>query len=657
MEAHQRTFFTRRGIAVRRGAGRAPGRRALTGEHAGFDEFDLLSGAMHYWRLDRNDWPACLAAMRELGLRVVETYVPWGVHETGPGKYDWRREYDLAAFLDEIASAGMLAIVRPGPHINAELTYFGFPRRILEDRRILAVSARDTPVWMPAPPRMFPVPSYASLPFRDEVSGWFAAVAGIVAPRMAPDGPVIAVQVDNEAQMFFRLGAYDHDYHPDALAWWNSYSKGKEPPRAWDPAQASRCVQWVAFKEDYVARSLSWMCAALEDAGIRGIARFHNLPPAEPTLVNLPAVAAAIADEVGMDFYHRAQDYEVCRRRALYLAGSAERLPFAPEVGAGGPPWLPPMSAEDQKSITLGLLACGVRALNLYMTVDRERWYGAPISELGEPRPQAAFFHRLLMVLDEVEWTALRRRVPVALISSRADARFAWASSVADPLTPVLGELLGLGPAGGAELALDHDAIMQRRWMSAAERALDMAPVPYDLVDEASSRAHLARYPIIVLPTIRRVDRELWKKLRELAERGTVIVIGPGKPTQDQHGEPLGHDAAMPRGAGMIRPESIDDLAGFAEDLAGLAELGGDLPDEWLAEQEDVDCSLFEDRHGRPRVLFVGNRGNDGVSAEILVPPGTLLGDAFTDEELRADSEGMVEILLEPYQVRMLLVG
>src|SRR5439155_11817396 len=32
-----------------------------------------------------------------------------------------------------------------------------------------------------------------------------------IAPYLAPGGPVVAIGVDNEAQMFFRLGAYDHD--------------------------------------------------------------------------------------------------------------------------------------------------------------------------------------------------------------------------------------------------------------------------------------------------------------------------------------------------------------------------------------------------------------------------------------------------------------
>lgn len=42
----------------------------------------MWAGAMHYWRHAPEDWGACLDAMKAMGLRLVDTYVPWGVHET-----------------------------------------------------------------------------------------------------------------------------------------------------------------------------------------------------------------------------------------------------------------------------------------------------------------------------------------------------------------------------------------------------------------------------------------------------------------------------------------------------------------------------------------------------------------------------------------------
>ena len=55
------------------------------------------------------------------------------------------------------------------------------------------------------------------------------------------------------------------------------------------------------------------------------------------------------------------------------------------------------------------LWACayGLRAFNLYMTVDREQWYGAPIDADGEPRPQAERFRRLITALQRTRFHTL----------------------------------------------------------------------------------------------------------------------------------------------------------------------------------------------------------------------------------------------------------
>jgi len=645
VDEHRRTVVSERGLTI-----------CAAGEDATGDrELDLFSGEMHYFRVARRDWRRCLHAMRELGLRIVSTYVPWGVHETASGTFDFGGELDLGAFLDEVARADMFAIVRPGPHINAELTFFGFPERILRDDEMLARSARDTPVWMPAPPRMFPVPSYASRGFRREAATWLGAVAAIVAPRLAPDGPVIAVQADNEMQMFFRVGAYDHDYHPDALSWWRDFAPDLgEPPRAWNADDAERCVTWVQFKEEYAASSLAWVARELRAAGLAGVPMLHNLPPTDPSHVNLPRAREAMDGLVGLDFYHQAKDYATYRRRALYLAGTAEPLPFAPELGVGGPLWLLPMSAADQENVTLGLLSAGLRAFNLFMTVDRERYYGAPIAVDGSARPPAPWLEKLLALLGEVEWTRLRRQAPVALVLSRADARFVTASSYADPITPVIGEFLGLGPAGAAELSRDLAATEQRRWFAAVEIALALAQVPYEIVDEACPVEQLARYRAVVLPTIDRVDRAAWKRLHQVAKRGTRVICGPGRPTRDEYDRPLGDDARLPSRAGLIREESRTDLPSLAADLEQVA---GELPNVWVTVNGvPVDCSVFADKDGRARLCFVGNRDAEPCRAQLAVPPGAQLDDPFAGSSFSPNRAGLAEIPLAGFQVRALRV-
>src|SRR3954470_20838866 len=204
----------------------------------------LWAGAMHYWRHAPEDWGPCLDAMKAMGLRLVDTYVPWGVHETAQGAFDFGERYarlDVARFIRLAAEKGLHVIARPGPHINAALTYFGLPERVVWERDCQARTPRDNPVVLPMVPVAFPVPSYASDAFHDETALWFDAVGKVLAPLLHPHGPIVMLQVDNEGALYFRDGPYDQDYHPDAVALFRAFLRGKYPSvkalrEAWNDA-------------------------------------------------------------------------------------------------------------------------------------------------------------------------------------------------------------------------------------------------------------------------------------------------------------------------------------------------------------------------------------------------------------------------------------
>jgi beta-galactosidase len=80
----------------------------------------LVSGEVHYWRLDPGVWPRVLSAAQELGLRTVASYVQWHFHEVRPGEFDFvgatDRRRNLVAYLDLVREAGLDLIIRPGPY-------------------------------------------------------------------------------------------------------------------------------------------------------------------------------------------------------------------------------------------------------------------------------------------------------------------------------------------------------------------------------------------------------------------------------------------------------------------------------------------------------------------------------------------------------------
>ena len=75
----------------------------------------------------------------------------------------------IAAIATAPGAAGLAVVLRPGPHVNAELTSFGMPDHVLADPACQARSASGSPVWMPSPPRAWPLPSYASTVFREHI--------------------------------------------------------------------------------------------------------------------------------------------------------------------------------------------------------------------------------------------------------------------------------------------------------------------------------------------------------------------------------------------------------------------------------------------------------------------------------------------------------
>ena len=100
-------------------------------------EFKILSGAIHYFRIQPEDWYHSLYNLKALGFNTVETYVPWNMHEPKKGQFDFQGILDIEKFLQIAQDLGLYAIVRPSPFICAEWEFGGMPAWLLtEDMRI-----------------------------------------------------------------------------------------------------------------------------------------------------------------------------------------------------------------------------------------------------------------------------------------------------------------------------------------------------------------------------------------------------------------------------------------------------------------------------------------------------------------------------------------
>ncbi|NOY93159.1 MAG: hypothetical protein GXP55_18395 [Deltaproteobacteria bacterium] len=618
----------------------------------GDDEQPLYSGAMHYFRLRPERWRAGLVALKDLGLEMVETYVPWSVHERERGKLDFGQgdpRLDLGRFLDMAAEEGLRAFVRPGPHINAELTDFGLPRFVLEDKAVQARSPRQNPVILSFPPRMFPVPSYASDTYHRLVGGWFDAVAEVVKPRLYPDGNVVLLQVDNEATGFFRDGPFGQDYHPDAVALYRRFLLARHgdlealgrahgepyasvddvvPPTEFRPGRQAltQLLDWAAFREHLMEHALGRMRRRMSRAGLSGVPVVHNLPLGDGgQAASVPALEKTVS-LVGFDYYHAAREHRTIKRRTLALAGSS-KLAYAPEMGAGAPPWFTPLSHEDSLYCAQVACAYGLRGFNLYMTVDRDRWYGAPIDAMGRPRPEARAWKAFFAFLTRTRFFELERKAEVALVIPREYRRLARISHTLGPISPSTLEAIGASPVDACRRDTYgfSEPIQLRYWhmLASFARALTAAGIPYLAIDSDAPPKRFEGYAVVYSPTWELADDERLAALDAAANSGARLVIGPRLPEVDSRGRAT--DWSAPAGTLVLDAGGDDEVTECVAQLD--QELG--LAHPFRAHPTPVETSVHDDADG-PRVLFVINPSRRAQRASVVLPRPMRLRDALS---------------------------
>ena len=636
-------------------------RRAQMHPHGidlGHEIIPLWCGAMHYWRLDPADWGAGLDALRSMGMRVVDTYVPWGVHEQNDGSFDFGTRdprLDVRRFLREAHARGFKVVVRPGPHINAELTYFGLPERIVWNQECQARTPRNNPVMLPMLPVAFPVPSYASRAFFAETKKWFAAVGGALSTLRFPEGPIVMVQVDNEGALYFRDGAYDQDYHPDAIADFRrflgeKYGSGAELSRAWSMAELdletvmppmrfdaveatdlARHLDWMEFHEELLAAAMGTFREQLEACGLGGVPTLHNFPLGEAA-TPLNAARLGSLDLIGLDYYHRAnpREHPLIVRRTTELASRAVGLgspAFAAEIGAGFPPFFSPIDEKDALYTLLTGLAYGLRGYNLYMAVERDRWVGAPIDAHGRRRPFADAFTALNEALERTKFHTLRRRCDVRLVMPRALRRLARATHAFGPVTPAVFNVLGASFEESCleeELGLGEVATIEAEaFLRAFEGALTDRGVPFAYAGGESLDASVAGARWIVCATAGGVKPGFLDQLRRRAQEGVKVTVGPHVPQRDGSMRLL----ETPVDVTDFEVEPLDAIDRAGTLVARRIEELGLIT--YAIDPDDAYVTVHEDDSGAPRVVFVMNPTAATVLARVSVAGASQLVDAI----------------------------
>ncbi|KAI0033132.1 glycoside hydrolase family 35 protein [Vararia minispora EC-137] len=164
-----------------------------------WDEYSLLlrgqriflwSGEFHTYRLPVPDlWLDVLQKAKAAGLNAVSVYTHWGQINPSPGVIDFDGFRALAPLYEAARKAGIFIVLRPGPYINAETTAGGIAHWVTSQ---VAGNLRTNAT--------------------DYFKSWQDYIHGIIDEtssfQITADGPVIAVQIDNEYSQNSRTAPY-----------------------------------------------------------------------------------------------------------------------------------------------------------------------------------------------------------------------------------------------------------------------------------------------------------------------------------------------------------------------------------------------------------------------------------------------------------------
>ena len=153
------------------------------------EEYTIISGAMHYFRIPREYWYDRLLKLKQCGFNTVETYTCWNLHEPQEGIFNFDGMLDLEAYIDTAKELGLNVILRPGPYICAEWEMGGLPAWLLNYPN-MNIRCNDEL-------------------FISKVERYYNELLRRVVPRLSTNGGnIIMMQIENE------YGSYgdDHEY-------------------------------------------------------------------------------------------------------------------------------------------------------------------------------------------------------------------------------------------------------------------------------------------------------------------------------------------------------------------------------------------------------------------------------------------------------------
>lgn len=480
----------------------------------------LISGEVHYWRLNPNYWEEILNRVGEIGIEVIASYVPWDYHEYRRGKFDFTGQTDetrnLKGFLALTRKKGFWVVIRPGPYIYSEWPNEGVPSYAYKYHRL-------HPKFL----------GYAK--------EYMSQVTRVIRPFLAtrPGGHVVLLQADNEIDPWpdvfghqygldGRPGLFQHfmkEFYEGDLTrlnerWGTQYRSfdevapyiatmfKEEPglPLKGDK-ELNRNIDYFKFKYHYSLQCARWNISTYRELGI-DVPIYLNLYPFFYAHDWLQMQSAA--DLVGIDLYPSSEltedefEHRKLMDKVRYLR-SVSTIPYIAEFAAGV--WharhyeTGVLTPNHYRLITLSALLGGVCGWNWYMLVNRDNWYMSPINEWGRTRPELYnVFRDLVRIFKQMNPPSLKKLSDVAVTFNPIQ----YAARTLTHNSPILTALYG-------------------------------ADIDYSFYDP---RVGITRSKVVFYSGNQWLERQAQENLRRYVEEGGTLIAFRNYPRKDDQFQP-----------------------------------------------------------------------------------------------------------------------
>lgn len=651
--------------------------------------FPLYSGVVRYWSHDRVQWPELMSGLSRMGLTTLSLEIPWSIHMRPEGGFDFgssRPELDLDAFLDLASEYGIRVIAIPGPALGPGIAFAGIPQRVLFDTLSAARDSSGNMRIQYEQTCQFPLPSFFSRTFNDEIGLWFDRVAPVLSRHLLTrGGPVAAVQVGWSIFQSERVQCvYSLDYSPDAIerfrmwltgaytdigelngAWGSEYNAFEtvEPPRSFDaesPRDLPCHLDWIEFRDSSAVKWLNELGSMLIERGIAGVPVFAGVSAASHLPVS-PA-AAENASTVSLSGYVRQaagpSNYGHERRIAREASGvSPFPFRYGLPIGTSTDSHCEGVIPEEFEFMSMTAVMQGIHGLSFHNAAECDNWTGAPFTR--NCRVRDAYYEpvrRVLSFLRESHLHEYERQAEIIVLNDRGlESLNAALEHRRDEHGLALGgevfnETVDLGLSCSPETCL--------LWLDQAGELMRETGFDWDCGDSAISLDRLAQYKIAILSCGDFMYRQDADTMRKFIAGGGTLVFGPGRPFMDQSlhrnlqvesffsgAAPLS-DYLAPAGRAQAINLSLIQMESPHEVARLIKTLG--ISPRFTRSNTSLDLSVFSNREGRS-LLFVANSSDRWQKSDIFFQ-GRLTITAYGQAEARV-LEGSMAVEIAPRSI------